>query len=866
MNQPVNVWHGPANGPTKEWRSPGADVAASSPSRTRYDAGLTPAYQNPVDDLRPAKDGSIFTRVLSPFKGKHSKNKSSIASDSMTVDDRETDAESMDSRLHGTGVDDASTKGTVNAGLSPRDDRDEAHLTGNAETPLEHTSHPPPATLNTPRALDTPRIVEPDLNAPPFLAEPHTPVVAAAQGMPVPTAVESKLDKATFYEADADASEMEAHVDASVIDDAQAERKAREDLVALCVSIKNIAPGHPDMMQCNSAERAVQIIGNVYREALNGWRREYSRAQNLELVAAEVEDLRHQKNELGARNRELEKDEKLLVQTERTNALLEAENQKLKQESDTKLETERNAYEAQISQDRATYKEQMGDLTRQCTALRESNENLRQIANASQEEAGRHKKDVQRLHELVKSNLTKAQAENRRIVQEREKLVVDHREQLAALENFHADDVRPLQDQIAMFEGQRISENAKHEAAMEALRNEHAQTIQLLRNEHLNALMLKDDELKDTADRLEQSQRSELLQRDQKIQRLREQHATQLDDQVRRHNDQVRELHGRVNQLRDEAHQVEDRVRKEYLKAERELKLNHQQQLKEVKQDREDLVGALVKRDGFKGIADRTVEARFKKLAKAVDQLSRTCCNLWDRGREAEWPCSERTLASQDNVRQVKQYLVQNAIWTTIYDNVFDTPFKSFGLDGDEYFRNWIASFGESKWRYETLVRQPFLTSLVDPLSAVAPHWPEPSQKCEEWRYNTMTTCIEAVEKASGDPMLKRAFVEGVQRVCDDITRDLNRVVANTANLQKFIKDIAHQATKLWLDLGEQRCRILILIPPESRGTSGKIDRAGLRELVVQPEILRIGNAQGENLETQEVVICKMELHSLRLR
>jgi hypothetical protein len=129
-----------------------------------------------------------------------------------------------------------------------------------------------------------------------------------------------------------------------------------------------------------------------------------------------------------------------------------------------------------------------------------------------------------------------------------------------------------------------------------------------------------------------------------------------------------------------------------------------------------------------------------------------------------------------------------------------------------------------------------------------------------------MTTCVEAVEKPSGDPMLKDAFVEGVQRVCDEITIGLDRVVANTANLQKFIKDIAHQATRLWLDLGIQRCRILIIVPSESRGTSGKSDRTGSRELVVQPEIQRFGNAQGENLETQEVVICKMEVHRLMFR
>jgi hypothetical protein len=125
---------------------------------------------------------------------------------------------------------------------------------------------------------------------------------------------------------------------------------------------------------------------------------------------------------------------------------------------------------------------------------------------------------------------------------------------------------------------------------------------------------------------------------------------------------------------------------------------------------------------------------------------------------------------------------------------------------------------------------------------------------------------MEAVEKSTGDPLLKGAYIQNTQQIGDNIIRTLGRLVATTSSQQNAIKDMVRQAAKLWLDIGIQRCRILIIVPQGSRGTSRRHDGQRLREFVVQPEVQRFGNSQGENLDTQEVVICKMDVHRVGVR
>ena len=88
-------------------------------------------------------------------------------------------------------------------------------------------------------------------------------------------------------------------------------------------------------------------------------------------------------------------------------------------------------------------------------------------------------------------------------------------------------------------------------------------------------------------------------------------------------------------------------------------------------------------------------------------------------------------------------------------------------------------------------------------------------------------------------------------------------MIADTRSLQRGIKEIVLQATKLWLDLGVQRCRIVIVIPQASRGANSSRQIRLCQDLVLQPEVQRKGNAKGENLDMPEVEVCRLETFSL---
>jgi hypothetical protein len=63
----------------------------------------------------------------------------------------------------------------------------------------------------------------------------------------------------------------------------------------------------------------------------------------------------------------------------------------------------------------------------------------------------------------------------------------------------------------------------------------------------------------------------------------------------------------------------------------------------------------------------------------------------------------------------------------------------------------------------------------------------------------------------------------------------------------------------LWLEMGTQRCRLVVVVPDFVKSAFQRNTRRGSKmELVVLPEVRRIGNSQGGDLDREEVVSgCK---------
>ena len=474
--------------------------------------------------------------------------------------------------------------------------------------------------------------------------------------------------------------------------------RVTNDLFQLCMLLKNFAPDHPDLSRCKSAEKAAHVLKGLYLEAIDGWKLQYERAEQLDRIVGDVEKLRKRAAELEGRNDLLEVKDELFAQTKKANVSLEAQKAKMELDHQTLMDQQRRSYEATISHDRRALNDKIAELGRENMSLKQGHETLRQTANDYQLEAGRQRQEVRRLEEIVKNTIGKSESDKRTYAQERESLTHEHRSALAALEISHMTETKNLRGDVSRFEFEKASLRAEHADEINKLCRQHSESAEEQQEQHSVELRRKDEERREAETHLDEYYKAEMARQDREMQKLREAHISQQSDQTARHQLELKDLHGEIERLRADAHQVQDRARQMYLDQEQKLKANHLAQLREVRQEKEDLVGALVQRDGFKGITDRVLETRFKKLAKTIDQFSRTCTS-WDKSKEISWPLSSRSLQAHENTRQIKQYWVQSWIWTTLYNDVFDNPFKPFGMDGDEQFRTWTDTFGEGKWQ-----------------------------------------------------------------------------------------------------------------------------------------------------------------------
>jgi hypothetical protein len=119
--------------------------------------------------------------------------------------------------------------------------------------------------------------------------------------------------------------------------------------------------------------------------------------------------------------------------------------------------------------------------------------------------------------------------------------------------------------------------------------------------------------------------------------------------------------------------------------------------------------------------------------------------------------------------------------------------------------------------------------------------------------------------QAEWDHKVKREFDSCLKEATEEISQELGKVATVSDSEKQRMSQLVKKAAKLWLEVGQQRCRMSLLMsessedPVRSRRTA--LDRDGSLSLVVVPELRRRGNAQGERLDTDDLVMdCKGKL------
>ena len=137
---------------------------------------------------------------------------------------------------------------------------------------------------------------------------------------------------------------------------------------------------------------------------------------------------------------------------------------------------------------------------------------------------------------------------------------------------------------------------------------------------------------------------------------------------------------------------------------------------------------------------------------------------------------------------------------------------------------------------------------------------PKPTKDSEKWRYDTINDCFKAINQLGSEPnsKLKRSYEQCLNDTTEDVSHEFERVASMDVNDKQRMMDLVRKSAQLWLEFGQQRYRIYLLMSKSgakpSRSGQAFVDTHREQELVVSPEVRKMGNAQGERLEKDELV------------
>jgi len=164
-----------------------------------------------------------------------------------------------------------------------------------------------------------------------------------------------------------------------------------------------------------------------------------------------------------------------------------------------------------------------------------------------------------------------------------------------------------------------------------------------------------------------------------------------------------------------------------------------------------------------------------------------------------------------------------------------------FGEEGEALHRKWTDKFGKY------------------PFSSAASNWPEPDPEAEKMRYDTIKQCREALQQPTGSNRRKKdAFEQSLDDTVVEMAQCIERVAQISFKEREHLKNLVKAAADNWLEICSQRYRILVILPNSEENIlkSGwkRMGSTSALKLVARPEIRRIGNAQGQELERQDFV------------
>ncbi|KAF2117306.1 hypothetical protein BDV96DRAFT_23889 [Lophiotrema nucula] len=280
-----------------------------------------------------------------------------------------------------------------------------------------------------------------------------------------------------------------------------------------------------------------------------------------------------------------------------------------------------------------------------------------------------------------------------------------------------------------------------------------------------------------------------------------------------------------------------------------QLRRNHQQKVDRLTKDVQSRNKALVARDTFVPISDADIKSETSQLVVAVEEWART---KWEFNHSPWTDEVQRKITKIP--RRLQKQILMDSIWTIFHEYIFCSPFRVLGKEGDRLEKQWNDVFGRGK-NFEG--------------SGYA--WPEPKFDAEQWRYNTLRPCEEALRIGTSEhdhrTKLRRGFDESLDLVQQKLLETFQMVANLDERRKQSLYELAERAAKMWVLFGTQRCRLLVAmhnLPTSLESSESHGDEDQSIDFVLRPEVRRIGDVDGEALD-KELIVSGCEGEAIRV-
>jgi hypothetical protein len=173
-----------------------------------------------------------------------------------------------------------------------------------------------------------------------------------------------------------------------------------------------------------------------------------------------------------------------------------------------------------------------------------------------------------------------------------------------------------------------------------------------------------------------------------------------LESQKRSYENKVNQMSVNHSSLLRE----ERRKHREEMTAREEEKTSLKGRLKDVKEtsqrketalrsDIDSLQGALLARTAFTPATDHALKAPFEELVNSLGQLARI---RWRKDKKhPDWTDELLGRILPDNSKQIRREVILDSVWMILNKNIFCSPFRVFGEEGQRWEAEWKKAFPE---------------------------------------------------------------------------------------------------------------------------------------------------------------------------